>query len=147
MKNILTVIFAITIITSVFACNNSNSGSIKKTDKIANDSINENTIFVYYFHGSIRCHTCVSVDENTHKYLNELFSDAIKKGKIKFYSINIDKNERADLVKKYKIWGQTLLFIKGGISVDKTDEAFKYVTTKPEKWKQIVKQTINDLTI
>ena len=131
----------------LLACGNSVAKNTDKQDTVSveKDSIPENTIQVYYFHGSIRCHTCVAVDENTHRYLKELFPEKVEKGEIIFQSINIDENERPDLVKKYQIYGQTLLFIRGGTVIDVTDDAFKYVTTNPEKWKKIVEDRIYDL--
>ncbi len=124
-------------------------------DKIAIASTHENTsvnntrdtstIYVYYFHGSIRCHTCVSVDEDTHKYLKQFYPEMFDNGKMAFQSLNADEDERLDLIKKYKIWGQTLLFIKGNKVVDMTEDAFMYVTTDPDKWKNIVKENMDKL--
>ena len=129
------------------ACNSSENKDTKDQDivTVENDSISENTILVYYFHGSIRCHTCVSVDENTHQYIKDLFPVKLDKGDIIFKSINIDENESPDLIEKYQIYGQTLLFIKGDKIIDLTEDAFKYVTTSPEKWKQLVDDNLIDL--
>lgn len=145
MKNIIVVIIAISVLGPFIACNNSNSENDKKELKTLNEKIDKETIQVYYFHGSIRCNTCVSVDEDTYMYLNELFPEKVNAKKIIFKSINIDKNERKDLIEKFEIYGQTLLFIKGNKVINKTDDAFMLVTSNPNKWKQIVNQTINDL--
>lgn len=147
MKQILFSIIGITLLFSVNACNSNSHSENVKSDTLASvvDSIDANTIQVYYFHGSIRCHTCISVDEETHQYLKDLFPRKMEEGVIIFKSINIDENERPDLINKYKIYGQTLLFIKGDKIVNTTDEAFQYVTTNPEKWKQIVEDNIDNL--
>ena len=144
MKKIFIVGALFISISLLFACNNNQGNNADKQKVTASEdvSLDAGTIQVYYFHGSIRCETCVSVDENTHQYLKELFPDSMDNGDIIFKSINIDKNERPDLVEKYQIYGQTLLFIMGDTVVDKTDDAFLYVTTNPEKWKQIVKDNI-----
>ncbi len=149
-NGILTVIFFVMII----SCSHSkNTGATndnlviegtEKDDKL-NNIPDTGSIYVYYFHGSVRCHTCISVDEDTHKYLQELYPEKFKNGKMVFGSFNADKDERIDLIKKYKIWGQTLLFIKGDKVVDMTEEAFMYVTTNPEKWKSIVKEKMDKL--
>ena len=147
MKKIFFISIAISILSLLFACGGSEAKNTETQDvtSVDKDSITANTIQVYYFHGSIRCHTCVSVDENTHQYLKELYPAKMDKGDIVFKSINIDEGERPDLVKKYQIYGQTLLFIKGDKVIDLTDDAFKYVTTNPEKWKQIVEDRIYNL--
>ena len=148
MKKILIFSFMVVLVATIFSCGNSTD---KKTDKkenvISKTEISDNTIQAYYFHGSIRCHTCVSVDKNTEQYLKDLFPVKMDKGEIIFKSINIDENEMPDLVKKYQIYGQTLLFIKGNTVINLTDDAFKYVTTNPEKWKQIIEKRINDLLL
>jgi len=147
MKNLIFSIFSIALLFSFTACNNgptsANNQSNEKSVQIA--KVDSNTIQVYYFHGSIRCHTCVSVDENTHQYLKDFFPEEMGKGQIIFQSINIDENERLDLIKKHEIYGQTLLFIKGDQVVDETEDAFQYVTTNPEKWKSIVENLTNSL--
>ncbi len=146
--NRITYLSLIFIALSIFsACQNTESKDSKEQNIVTvdNDSISINTILVYYFHGSIRCHTCVSVDEDTHQYIKDLFPVKLDKGNIIFKSINIDENESPDLIEKYQIYGQTLLFIKGDKIIDLTEDAFKYVTTSPEKWKQIVDDNLIDL--
>ena len=146
MKKIFFTAIVLTAIILFSACNGSQKqGHSNKATMAKNDAAAPGAIRIYYFHGSIRCHTCVSVDENTHQYLKELFPVKMDKGEIVFQSINIDKDERPDLVKKYQIYGQTLLFIKSDKVIDKTDDAFQYVTTNPEKWKQLVKKTIHEM--
>ncbi len=128
--------------TVFFSCHNAGqSGESKKAMTKADDT----RIHVYYFHSSIRCETCIAVDEHTHQYLEELFPEEMKKGEITFRSINIDKEDATDLVKRYQIYGQTMLFVKGDEVINMTDEAFQYVLTRPGKWKRMVEETINSL--
>ena len=154
MKIIYSVLIIFSIAFLMLSCAGSNETG-KAKDKMAIASTPENTavknttdtstIYVYYFHGSIRCHTCISVDEDTHKYLKEFYPEMFDSGKMVFQSLNADEDERPDLIKKYKIWGQTLLFIKGDKVVDMTEDAFLYVTTDPDKWKNIVKENMDKL--
>ncbi len=145
MKKSLTLSFLFALLIITGACNNKNSE--KQNAVISKDNpISKNTIHVYYFHGSIRCSTCVAVDENTHQYLKELFPEKMNKGEIVFKSINIDKNKRPDLIKKYQIYGQTLLLIKDKKVIDLTNDAFQFVTTQPETWKGIIASQIEHLT-
>lgn len=121
-----------------------------QTLALDNGSINSNntvdkTIYVYYFHTNIRCETCIAVDEHTENYLKVLFPKKMENKEITFESINIEEKGHEDLVKKYQIYGQTLLFIKGDTSIDRTNDAFMNVTTDPEKWKAQVKAQIEDL--
>jgi len=147
MKKIIFLSIVLLSLSLLFSCNKTNSKKIDNQTNVSDKSnnITEKTIQVYYFHGSIRCETCVAVDDDTHKYLKELFPEKIDKNEIIFKSINIDKEERPDLVEKYQIYGQTLLIIKGKKVIDLTDSAFQYVTTNPEKWKNTVKDVVYDL--
>lgn len=138
---IILVLFSILTFCS---CGSQNETS--GTYNIAKNEIkNDSTIHVYYFHGSIRCETCVAVDEDTHNYLLTRYADKFKNKEITFQSINIDEKAHEDLIKKYKVWGQSLLFIKGKKVVDKTDEAFLTVTMNPTKWEKVVEQTMDNL--
>ena len=87
----------------------------------------------------------MAVDKKTHQYLKDLFPDKMQNGEIIFQSINIDKNERPDLINKYQIYAQTLLIIKGDKVIDVTDDAFMLVPTNPDKWRQKLKDNIQKL--
>ncbi len=146
MKKVLFLTASFLVFTLFFACNGTQKKEHSNENRGAKQiNVQPGAVEVYYFHGSIRCETCVAVDEHTHQYLIDLFPDKMKSGDIVFQSINIDENERPDLIKKYQIYGQTLLVIKGDKVIDLTDKAFQYVTTNPEKWKRIVKETVQKL--
>jgi len=137
--------FALVILTLVSSCNNSKKVEIQGDKTGKTEVVSDKTVQVYYFHGSIRCETCVAVDEDTHRYLKELFPEKLNKNEIIFKSINIDKEERPDLIEKYQIYGQTLLIVKGKKVVDLTDAAFQYVTTNPEKWKKMLRDVVYEM--
>jgi len=145
MKNIIIILIASLSFSACQSSGNKNAEKIKTNLATVKDSLSSNTIQVYYFHGSIRCETCVAVDQKTQQYLLDLFPGKIKNGKIIFQSINIDKNERPDLIQKYKIYGQTLLIIKGNKVIDATDDAFMLVPAKPDKWRQKLKDKVQQL--
>ncbi len=147
MKIFIKLALVLAIIISITSCGNSNSET-KNTETIKHDDgfeLNSQKIYVFYFHGSIRCHTCVAVDEYTMQYLNDLFPNEIKEEQIIYNSYDIDKGEGAKFVDKYEIYGQTMLFIKNNTVINKTDDAFLYASNNTDKWKQIVDETINNL--
>ena len=45
-------------------------------------------IDIYYFHRTIRCETCNSIEKNTIKALDLYFADELKDGSIEFHSID-----------------------------------------------------------
>ena len=145
MKISKIVVFTLLFLLFTVACNNS---ADKRDVQVATGSagnVTDSTIVVYYFHGSVRCPTCVAVEVSTGEFLKELFPKKMKKGEIIYKVFNIDKGEAPQLVNKYQIYGQTVLFVKNDKVIDETDNAFKYVSSNETKWKNIIKKSINEL--
>jgi len=143
MKNLLNTLIILMVSIYTISCSGNQQNASLKDAKL-NPAENQ-TIYVYYFHTNIRCETCVAVDEHTEAYLKTLFPEKVKNKQIIFESINIEEKGHEDLIKKYKVWGQTLLFIKGDTVIDRTNDAFLNVTTNPDKWKSMVKQQVEEL--
>lgn len=100
---------------------------------------------VYYFHYTRRCATCMAVESETEKALKENFQQQMNDGNITFLSVNIEEESNAPLVESMKISGQTLLFISGDRQEDLTNDAFLNARTKPEKFRQQVKDTVEQM--
>jgi len=122
----------------LYACNpvTSNSGENSKAVKPAK-------IQVYYFHNERRCATCVAVEDETKKALNELYAAKMKSGEITFLSVNLEEKAGEELANKFKIAGQTLLVIGGGKQTDLTDKGFMYARSNPAKLKAEIKKSID----
>ena len=143
MKNIFNTLVILMVSLYIISCGGNQQNTASK-NTLLNPS-KDQTIYVYYFHTNIRCETCVAVDEHTGNYLKTLFPEEIKNKQIIFQSINIEEKGHEELVKKYEVWGQTLLFIKGDTVVDRTNDAFLNVSTNPDKWKAMVKEQVEEL--
>lgn len=100
---------------------------------------------VYYFHNERRCATCVAVEDESVKALNELYPEKMKSGEITFLSVNIEDDANKGLTEKFEISGQTLLVVKGTRQENLTNTAFMYATTKPEKLKKAIGEAIEKL--
>ncbi|MBM3436360.1 MAG: hypothetical protein FJY07_09130 [Bacteroidetes bacterium] len=100
---------------------------------------------VYYFHNERRCATCVAVEDESVKALNELYPQKMKSGDITFLSVNIEDDANKALSDKFQISGQTLLIVKGSKQENLTNKAFMYATTKPEKLKKAIGEAIEKL--
>jgi hypothetical protein len=106
-----------------------------------NPSNSETLTEVLYFHATGRCSTCLAVDGNTQKYLEENFKTEMQTGIIKFESVDFDETEGKILADKYYVKFSTLLIIKKEtpeIITDFTNEGFKYAETEPEKYKELL---------
>jgi len=140
MKRMLIYITISLISLSNFACNSENI----KTEN-GNNIPEVEKIEVYYFHYSHRCKTCVAVETETKKALNELYSQKMKSGKIKFTSVNMDEKFGEDLAKKMKVSGQTLLFVHADKRTNLTNDAFMFAVTNPSKLKAKVKIAVDKM--
>jgi hypothetical protein len=102
----------------------------------------EQNVEVYYFHYERRCMTCTNVENTTIKALEDNFGEQMKNGKVTFISVNIeDENNRA-LMETLKVSGQTMLFVFGDEHVDLTNDAFMNINTRPKKYVEKVKATV-----
>ena len=138
----------ISAIISLFAFNSqsqccdgaSKHGAALSDGKECSNPQEKSDVKAYYFHNERRCATCKAVEAVTRETITENYGD-----KIPFESINIETIKNKDIVKKYKITGQTLVFIKGDKILDLTNEAFMYARTNPDKLKTKIKRAIDSL--
>lgn len=103
------------------------------------DTVQEK-VKVYYFHATRRCATCQAVEAVAKQVITEYYGDTVP-----FESLNREEEANKELVKKYRISGQTLLVIKGKQIVNLTNDAFLNARTNPDKLKEKLKATIDTL--
>lgn len=126
------------------------SMSFNFTDNQENKSKEKNQfgikkIEIYYFHNARRCATCQAVEDVTKKSLKELYPKMLKAGQIVFKSLDIENDNNKTLVKKYKISGQTLLFVSNSKKVNLTNDAFMYARNNPDKLKAKIQKTVDKI--
>jgi hypothetical protein len=81
---------------------------------------------VYYFHFTRRCATCLAVEENSKKAMEELYPEQIKTGEYFFKGINLDEESSNDIAKELGVGMQTLMVVHGDEKIDITGEGFMY---------------------
>jgi len=81
---------------------------------------------VYYFHFERRCSTCIAVEENSKKAVEELYPEQVKTGEYFFKGINLDEESSKDIAKELGVGMQTLLVVHGDKKIDITGEGFMY---------------------
>lgn len=102
---------------------------------------------VYYFHATMRCPTCLAIEEQTKKVLDENFSDELKSGTIKLTVLNLEENENKALTEKFEIgWSSLILYVPASDkSVNLTDDAFAKARTSPEEFRVELEKEIESL--
>jgi hypothetical protein len=118
-----------------------------QTDKIEDrpGQGNSDVVEVYYFHFTLRCVTCRTVESEARKIVETLYSQLYKDNKITFQAINLDEEEGKKLAEKFGVSGQSLLIVSGNAKADLIREGFMYARTAPEKFRQAIKQQIDEM--
>jgi len=110
---------------------------------------NKPVLEIYYFHGTHRCPTCLSIEANTRKVLETYFQDKVDDGTIKLNVLNFQDKENKALCEKYQVSGSTLLLVRdvnGDVrTVDLTNYAFSYARNNPDKYIIGLKNRITEM--
>ena len=74
--------------------------------------INDTGIVVYYFHRTIRCPSCLLLEEITRETIAFRFDRELENGDIKFEIVNVDEEENEHYVEHYDLSVQTIVVSK-----------------------------------
>jgi len=104
-----------------------------------------NDVEVYYFHRTLRCVTCKTVEAEARKDVEMLYPEQVKTGKISFTALNLEEASGKTVGDKLGVNSQTLLIVKGDQKINITNEGFLYAVSKPDKFKEIIKEKVDPL--
>ncbi len=113
--------------------------------KMTVSSTSGNDVEVYYFHRTARCVTCRTVEAEARKNIEMLYADQVKTGKISFTALNLEEANGKAVGDKLGVNSQTLLIVKGDQKINITNEGFLYAVSKPDKFKEIIKEKVDPL--
>jgi hypothetical protein len=100
---------------------------------------------VYYFHMTLRCVTCKTVEAEARKNVEMLYPDQVKDGKISFTALNLEEATGRAMGERLGVNSQTLLIVKGEQKINITNEGFLYAVSQPQKFTDIMKSKIDPL--
>lgn len=123
---------------SAECCNGATADNSLTSKAISTENQKSSEVKAYYFHATRRCATCQAIEKVAKEAIKEYYGD-----KVTFESINVEKE--SPLLAKYKINGQTFLIVKGDKKVNLTNDAFLNARTKPERFKNKIKSTIDSM--
>ena len=103
-------------------------------------AVSGNQIEAYYFHNTVRCETCRTVEAEAKADLASLYGDQVT-----FKALNLEDDATKPIAEKLKVSGQTLLIVKGDQKINLTNEGFLYAVTNPAKLKSILKAKVDRL--
>jgi len=140
MRRFLLISFVL-ITLSVISCNSqTNQKSVASVAMTGN-------VEVYYFHMTIRCVTCKTVEAEARKNVEMLYADQVKSGNISFTSLNLEEATGRSMGEKLGVNSQTLLIVSGDQKINITNDGFLYAVSQPQKFTEVMKSKIDPLLI
>ena len=102
---------------------------------------------VYYFHATMRCPTCLAVEEQTRKTLDDNFAEDLKSGTIQLKVLNLEEKENKAMTEKFEIgWSSLILYLpESEKSINLTEDAFANARTHPEDFRKELQEKIKEL--
>ena len=73
-------------------------------------------LIVYYFHGNVRCHNCIMIENLTRQAVNTGFADQLKSGRVELKVVNIEEPGNGHFAEDYKLYTKSVILsdIKDG---------------------------------
>jgi len=73
-------------------------------------------VIAYYFHGTIRCETCLKIEKQARETIERQFQTEIYEKRLVFKAVNYEKTENPHFLKDYKLPCPSLVLVrqKGG---------------------------------
>ncbi len=79
----------------------------------AADRVAETTqVIAYYFHGTVRCETCLKIEKQARELINGRFAAQVACERLVFKPVNYDKPENAHFLIDYKIPCPSLVLVR-----------------------------------
>jgi hypothetical protein len=138
MKNLVVACFVIFIFSGV-SC----TAQPEKKQSVSANSGND--VEVYYFHMTLRCVTCKTVEAEARKNIEMLYPEQFKSGKVSFTALNLEETTGKSTGERLGVNSQTLLIVKGEQKINITNEGFLYAVSKPDKFRDIIKEKVDPL--
>jgi hypothetical protein len=111
----------------------------------AADKLSGAKVFAYYFHGDMRCPTCLKLEMYSRQALEENFKDAMSSGKLEFKVINVDENKNRHFVDDYQLYSKSLVLslVKDGKEIRSKNltKIWEYALSKEKFFDYIKKET------
>lgn len=79
-------------------------------------------VIAYYFHGTIRCETCLKIEQQAKAVIEQQFSNELAANRLMFTSVNYDLPENAHFLTDYKLPCPSLVLVR---QKDGKDEQWK----------------------
>ena len=93
---------------------NSDSGSICGANDpgCEKQSQPERYVIAYYFHGTHRCYTCLTIEQYAKEAIESGFRNELQSGRLKFFSVNVEEPGNRHFIQDYQLYTRSLILVK-----------------------------------
>ena len=99
---------------------------------------------VFYFHYSRRCASCINVEKETKRLVEETYATEIQAGELVFASINLEEPANQAIAERAGASGQSILVVGAGQRQELTQQGFMYARNA-SRYQQELKKTIDPI--
>jgi hypothetical protein len=72
----------------------------------------EKTFFAYYFHGNLRCSSCITIENFTATAIRNCFDEELKSGRLEWKVINVEEPGNEHFVKDFNLFTQQVILVE-----------------------------------
>lgn len=72
----------------------------------------ERYVIAYYFHGTHRCYTCLTIEQYAKEALEAGFRKELQSGKLKFLSVNVEDPLNRHFIQEYQLYTRSLVLVE-----------------------------------
>ncbi|MBN2188753.1 MAG: hypothetical protein JW699_04810 [Chitinispirillaceae bacterium] len=80
-----------------------------KTNTGKPPAVSGKKVIVYYFHGNMRCHTCIALETYAKQAVETTFEREIKKGKLEWKTVNIETAGNEHFNNDYQLYTRSVI--------------------------------------
>lgn len=68
-----------------------------------------NKVIAYYFHGTHRCTTCLTIERYSREAIEKYFSKQLQDGRLEFRPLNVEEPENRHYIQDYQLYTRSLV--------------------------------------
>lgn len=81
-------------------------------DAVASQQLPADRLIVYYFHGNMRCPTCMTLEEYSKEAVETFFAEELNSGQVEFQVVNYDETWNEHFLTDYDLSFQSLVLVE-----------------------------------
>ncbi len=85
-----------------------------------NAAMPDSKVIAYYFHRTVRCHTCLAIEDLSRQTIESVFGEQLAEGRIEWRPVNIEQKGNEHFEDDFELKNQSLVLVKleGGKQAD-----------------------------